>query len=57
MQANENPPGGKRLPFCTFPTASDTALHGFQTLPAGLTVFSVETALPYRSSKCRIVKC
>jgi hypothetical protein len=56
MDANKNLPDGKRLPYCKYPGAADTGLHGLQALPDVLPVITFEGAQLYRSSGFKIVQ-
>lgn len=55
MDGDKNLPGGKLLPYCKYPGAGDTELHGLQPLPDVLPVATMEAAGQYRSSKFEIV--
>jgi len=55
MQPNKNFNNGKRLPYCGYPSAADTWLHGLQTLPEIFPLVTMEAASAYRSSRVKIV--
>jgi hypothetical protein len=56
MDIDKTLTGGKRLPYCKYPGASDTEQHGLQPLPDVLPIIDLETARQYRNSKFQIVK-
>ncbi len=43
------------LPFCSYPTAGETAQHGLQVLPAAIPLVDFDSVRPYRSFNHRAV--
>jgi hypothetical protein len=43
------------LPFCDYPSAKDTALHGVQPLPDELPIVDLKTVQRYRSNQYDVV--